>query len=200
MGLWVLGKNKTQILRRLKAVAAEIIAEKEQIIDRAGALRFTASEQAQLKKVLTDPIGWKKRFFKPLLLRLNAHMLDARIPIYFPKGVTIEHVLPRQPAANGVWREKYPNATRRKVCTELLGNYALLTHPINARAKNSDFQTKRSVMFSMTNHQSFPLTTELTNYEEWNEGELLQRHQKLVGLAFEVLGLAPAVGWQLAAE
>ena len=130
LGLWVLGKNKTQILRRLKAVAAKIIAEKEQIIDRAGALRFTASEQAQLKKVLTDPIGWKKRFFKPLLLRLNAHMLDARIPIYFPKGVTIEHVLPRQPAANGVWREKYPNATRRKVCTELLGNYALLTHPI----------------------------------------------------------------------
>ena len=90
MGLWVLGKNKTQILRRLKAVAAEIIAEKEQIIDRAGALRFTASEQAQLKKVLTNPIGWKKRFLKPLLLRLNAHMLDAQIPIYFPKGVTIE--------------------------------------------------------------------------------------------------------------
>lgn len=55
-------------------------------------------------------------------------------------------------------------------------------------------------MFSMTNNQAFPLTTELTNYQAWDEKELMQRHEKLVGLAFEVLGLAPAVGWRLAAE
>lgn len=132
LGLWVLGKNKTQILRRLKAVAAEVIKEREQIIQRAGTLRFTPAEQAQLKSILMNPIGWKKRFLKPLLLRLNAYMLDATIPVYFPKGITIEHVLPRQPAVGSAWHTKYSSASRRKVCTELLGNYALLTHPINA--------------------------------------------------------------------
>jgi hypothetical protein len=86
------------------------------------------------------------------------------------------------------------------VCTELLGNYALLTHSINARAKNLDFQEKRQVMFSTTGSQAFPITTDLTTYHAWEENELLARHQKLVGFACEVLGLAPIVAWSHAAE
>jgi hypothetical protein len=101
LGLCVLGKNKTQILRRLKNVAAEIVAHKEQVLKQAGSLRFTPQEQTQLKAILTKPIGWRKRFIKPLLLRLNAHMLDPAIPIYFPESVTIEHVLPRNPKNDG---------------------------------------------------------------------------------------------------
>jgi len=121
-------------------LAAEVVAEKSNVLNRAG---MDASEQRQIKAVLTNPIGSKKRFLKPLLLRLNVQMLDPAIPVYFPNGVTIEHVLPQRPAANGPWSAKYPNAAKRKVCTELLGNYALVSQPINARAKNLDFVEKR---------------------------------------------------------
>jgi hypothetical protein len=121
LGLCILGKNKSQIMRRLKNVAAEVIAQKQKVLQQAGSLRFTAQEQAQLKSILTKPIGWKKRFLKILLLRLNAHMLDTTIPIYFPEVVTIEHVLPRNPKDDGGWLEKYPNAARRH-CTEIVGN------------------------------------------------------------------------------
>jgi hypothetical protein len=200
LGLCILGKNKSQVLRRLRQVAAEIVAHKEQILKQAGSLRFTTQEQAQLKSILSKPIGWKKRFLKTLLMRLNAHMLDSAIPIYFPEGVTIEHVLPRSPREAGPWLEKYPNATRRKYCTELLGNYALLTQPINASAKNKDFKEKRSIIFGTTNSNSFPLTNDLTQYEFWSEDELRVRHEKLVALSLEMLGLAPAVGWSAAAE
>ncbi len=199
LGLQILGKNKTQKLRRLKAAAAEVLAERERALNRAGALRFSDAEQTQLKSVLANPIGAKKAFLKPLLLRLNVEMLDAAIPAYFPK-VTIEHVLPQRPAANGPWPAKYPNAARRKVYTELLGNYALLTHPINARAKNLDFTDKRRVIFAVTNNQAFPITNDLTNYESWSEQELIQRQQKLVKLAMGMLGLAPAIAWPAAAE
>jgi hypothetical protein len=200
LGLRILGKNSSQIMRRLKNVAAEIVAHKDKVLQQAGSLRFTAQEQAQLRSVLTKPIGWRKRFLKDLLIRLNAHMLDAAIPIYFPGEVTIEHVLPRTPKADGPWLKKYPNATRRRQCTELLGNYALLTQPINSGAKNMDFKEKRSVYFGMKSAQSFPLTVELTRYESWSQDELLARHERLVSLTFEMLGLAPAMGWSAAAE
>ena len=68
------------------------------------------------------PIGSRKRFLKPLLLRLNAHMLDATIPVYFPE-VTLEHMLYlSDPPSEALGSAKYPNPARRKVCTELLGN------------------------------------------------------------------------------
>jgi hypothetical protein len=200
LGLWVLGRNKTQILRRLKAVANDVVSQKENILKQAGSLRFTAQEQAQLRVVLASPMGAKKRFLKPLLLRLNAQMLPPQIPIYFPSGVTIEHVLPRNPKPNGAWSAKYPDARRRRLCTELLGNYALLTHSINAGAKNKDFKEKRTIMFSQTNNQAFPLTTDLMHYEEWGESDMKARHEKLVRLAWEMLGLAPALAWPAAAE
>ncbi len=200
LGLLILGKNKTLVLKRLKAIAAEVLSQRADVLSQIGALRFTASEGAQLKTVLSSPISAKKKFLKPLLLRLNVQMLDAVIPVYFPSAVTIEHVLPQRPAANGPWLSKYPNANKRKVYTELLGNYALLTHPINARARNLDFAQKRKVIFATTNHQAFPITNDLTNYELWTERELLQRHEKLVRSALAVLGLAPAIAWPRAAE
>lgn len=199
LGLQIMGKNATQRLKRLRAVTNEVTAQRASVLSNAGALRFTAAEQTQLRSILMQPIGAKKKFLKPLLLRLNAHMLDVTIPIYFP-DVTIEHVLPQRPAANGPWIGKYPNAAKRKCCTELLGNYALLTQSMNARARNKDFKDKRSEMFGKTSHQSFPLTSDLIHYEEWTEADLRVRHQKLVGLTLEVLGLAPAVAWTDAAE
>jgi hypothetical protein len=81
-----------------------------------------------------------------------------------------------------------------------LGNYALLTPPINTGAKNKDFKEKKTVMFGKTNAQSFPLTSELTLYESWTEEELLGRHEKLVSFTFKMLGLAPALAWHAAAE
>lgn len=199
LGLHILGKNATQKLRRLKAVTAEVISMRDRIILEASSLRFTAAEQRQILATLTKPIGAKKRFLKWLLLRLNAYMLDATIPVYFP-DVSIEHVLPQKPKADGPWIRKYPNAAKRKTYTELLGNYALLTHSMNSRARNLDFQDKRLVMFSGVNSQAFPITNDLTGYNSWEEHELLHRHQKLVMLVCEMLGLAPALAMHEKAE
>jgi hypothetical protein len=82
----------------------------------------------------------------------------------------------------------------------LLGNYALLTHSINAGAKNKDFKEKRTIMFGKTNSQSFPITSNLMHYEDWLERELIARHEILVGLSLEVLGLPPTIAWSSAAE
>jgi hypothetical protein len=49
-------------------------------------------------------------------------------------------------------------------------------------------------------NQAFPLTTDLIHYEEWVEDDLKARHEKLVRLAWEMLGLAPALAWPAAAE
>jgi hypothetical protein len=55
-------------------------------------------------------------------------------------------------------------------------------------------------MFGKTNSQSFPITSNLMHYEDWLERELIARHEILVGLSLEVLGLPPTIAWSSAAE
>ena len=61
-------------------------------------LFLSRAERGKIKERLSSPIGNKSRFVRPLLLRLNAEMLDKTIPTYFPRNVTLEHILPQKPA------------------------------------------------------------------------------------------------------
>jgi len=45
-----------------------------------------------------------------------------------------------------------------------------------------------------------PEPIDLTHYEFWTEDELRLRHEKLVALSFEMLGLVRALAWHAAAE
>ncbi|XSG81613.1 MAG: DUF262 domain-containing protein [Methyloligella sp. ZOD6] len=189
LGLLILSKSKAEIMRRFKAVAREIALEGEAVLGHAGKLRFSPQEQTQIQTVLNKPISSRKKFLKPLLLRLNAKRLPVEMPLFFPEGLTIEHILPRNPKAESPWMAKFPDAAVRKNRTELLGNYALLTHKINAGAKNKDFREKRQIMFGKTDNHAFPITSDLINFDDWTEDELLRRHQVLVTQTLELLGV-----------
>ncbi len=198
-GLCILGKTKGQIVSRFKKIVVRIGRDRRGALTSAGSeLHLTEDEQAALRKLLTNRLSAKRKFVKPLLLRLNAEMLDPQIPVYFPDKVTIEHVLPQNPTNS--WLHLYPNAQRRSILTELLGNYAILTRSINSSAKNFEFIRKRSVIFNLASGQSFPLTNDLGQYETWTEEDLLDRHHRLVERASRMLLLTPIIDWQEAAE
>lgn len=189
LGLLILSKSKADIMRRFKAVAREIAQEGDAVLGHAGKLRFSPQEQTQIQTVLNKPINTRKKFLKPLLLRLNAKRLPIEMPLFFPQSLTIEHILPRNPKSDGPWIEKFPETAMRRNRTELLGNYALLTHKINAGAKNKDFKEKRKIMFGKTDNNAFPITSDLIHFDDWTEDELLQRHQQLVTQTLELLGV-----------
>lgn len=127
------------------------------------------------------------KFAKHLLLRLNVEMCTDQIAPYFPSDLTIEHILPQNP--KGVWLETFPNAAERSAWTHRMGNLALLTHSINARAKNHPFEQKKSAIFGTENGNVFAITAHLAALKTWDMASLKSRHQKLLNLTKSLLNV-----------
>ena len=121
------------------------------------------------------------------MLRLNAEMLDGAFEAEVKLNVEIEHVLPQKPSPRSVWLSNFQDKKRRILLCQLLGNLAILSKPINSRAKNFDFHRKRAEIFGHAQSNTFPITADLVHYNDWTETEILSRHQKLLEVAERVL-------------
>lgn len=188
LGLLVLGATSGTIAERMRKVVERILAGDS--LDRADSELFlTRLERAKIKDKLAGPIGNKSRFIRPLLLRLNAEMLDKTIPTYFPRNVTLEHILPQKPAPRSQWRQKFPDQKKRNELSQMLGNFAILSIKVNPKASNFDFHKKREIMFGSNDSNVFPLTAQLVQYSDWTADDIMKRQVELTDLAREILRL-----------
>jgi hypothetical protein len=105
----------------------------------------------------------------------------------FPAKVEVEHVLPQKPSPRSVWLKDFPDKTKRLVFSQLLGNFAILTKPTNSRASNYDFHKKRETISGTGNSNTFPITAESVNYAQWDENSIKARHEKLYGIACQIM-------------
>jgi Protein of unknown function DUF262/Protein of unknown function (DUF1524) len=185
LGLFVFGLTRLQIARRFRLVTREVLDGTA--LTSNGALYLSSAEIIKLKHILEGPIPSRKKYLRHLLLRLNALMLHQDLPPHFPEDATIEHVLPQRPNGKSQWQKLYPEASTRKVLSELLGNYALLTGKINTSARNHDFNKKKEVIFALANVSMFPITASLTPYNTWNERDLRKRQADMLNLLRQVL-------------
>jgi hypothetical protein len=185
--MMILGCSK-QIGKRFRMVAKEVIAGTS--LSHAGRLLLTNMEQAKIRQVLFAPIAVRKKFVKHLLLRLNVEVLDQNIAPYFPNEATIEHVLPQRPRTGSYWHSAFPEAKVRKYFCGLLGNYALLTASLNAKAKNEEFLTKRKAIFAMSSVNMFPLTANLATFDTWTKDDISRRQGDMLTLLSSILGIS----------
>ena len=188
LGLLVLGATSQTIAKRFARVLTEVV-ERRAMTFTSSAIFLTDQEKSRITNRLQSPIPARSRFARPLLLRLNAEMLDDQIPTYFPTKVTLEHILPQKPAPRSAWHKTFPEKTRRQELSQLLGNFTILTNTANPRASNFDFHRKRKTIFGAKGSNVFPLTAELVNYDDWNEENILKRHKQLNALARNILKL-----------
>ena len=86
---------------------------------------------------------------------MAVHMLDGGI-------VTIEHVLPQNPAPNSAWTRWYPSSEERHRYVHQLGNLVLLSQRKNSSAQNYEFDLKKEKYFKrgVTN---YALTIQVLN-------------------------------------
>jgi hypothetical protein len=68
--------------------------------------------------------------------------------------VSIEHVLPQTVEKESEWATLFPEEGRRNEWTHRLGNLVFLTHRINTRALNWEFERKKKEYFSSTDGSS----------------------------------------------
>jgi Protein of unknown function DUF262/Protein of unknown function (DUF1524) len=191
-GMLVLGTTKSERKKRLTRVKQGIL--EGWVLSRSNSDLFLKEQEIhKLKSTLDKPIPANKTYLKPFLLRLNAEMTAREFQPLFPDNLTLEHVLPQNPKPGSIWMQKFPETSRRKHLCELMGNYALLTQKMNPQGSNSDFLRKKQIYFDFLDHQSFALTAQISQYNDWNEAIILDRQSKLMSLASNIFNplLAP---------
>jgi uncharacterized protein with ParB-like and HNH nuclease domain len=141
-------------------------------------LNLTDDEKKEVIEALNGDVYKKlkdaaKRY---VLLRLDA-LLSKGQPSYDYNTITIEHVLPQTPPKESEWTKNFPDIEQY---VHKLGNLVLLTTKKNSRAKNFDFNRKKSTYFqSKDGISTFALTTQVIQESEWTP-KVLERRQKLL--------------------
>jgi hypothetical protein len=155
----------------------------------APAFQLTDEEKADTRKRLDGEIYLVTKVRKYVLLRLDEAIAQNPGVSYDHKIITVEHVLPQQPAADSEWLQAFDTA-QRDYWTHRLGNLLLLNRTKNAEAQNYDFEKKKEKYFSSKNGVSkFALTTQVLNTPVWTPEVVRRRHQDLLGVLVREWGL-----------
>jgi uncharacterized protein with ParB-like and HNH nuclease domain len=185
-GLTVLGCTVQTISTRFQKIRARIEAGNA-LNSLQSELYLSGPEKDKIREKLDQPLSFKTKALRYLLLRLNAEMLDHMLVPDFPAKVEVEHVLPQKPSPRSVWLKNFPDKQKRLALCQLLGNFAILTKPVNSKASNYDFVKKRETIFGIKDSNTFPITAQLINYPDWNEEAIRKRHGQLHDLACQII-------------
>lgn len=175
--------RKAGINERIERFArlTSAIEQKQPLLAPDSPLQLTAKEQFEVYQALDGPLyaTHSPRALSVLLLRLDALVGDASAS-YQHETVTVEHVLPQQPAPASQWVSWIPDSGARAHWVHRLGNLALLSRKKNSAASNYDFDTKKAAYFTRNGSCPFPLTTQVLSSDIWTVDVLEQRHQQLL--------------------
>lgn len=118
-----------------------------------------------------------------ILQRLDSFVSDGAAS-YDTNKFSIEHVLPRNPAADSEWMKLWPDIEQQKYWLNRIANLVPLTRKHNSAALNRDFKTKKERYFGLKNGTcSYALTAPLGDIDEWTPG-IVEKRQKELGEVF----------------
>ncbi len=173
-GLFLLRANiNDRIYRYAQLISA--IEQDADLFAQDSPLQLTDQECKAVLQGLDGPIYLQTRVRLPLLLRLDSLMSDAGAR-YDHKVISVEHVLPRQPAQGSEWLDSFPDPEIRDTWTHRLANLVLLSRQKNTQAQNYDFARKKEEYFKKRGIAHFALTSQVLSETEWDP-DVLQRRQ-----------------------
>jgi hypothetical protein len=151
-------------------------------------LSLSDSEQHQFVRVLSGPLYQISRVCKPVMQRLDEALSSGGAS--YDELVSIEHVLPQTIDDGSEWALLFPDEQERSDWTHRLANLVFLTHRINTRASNWDFERKKREYFASSDGSSpFVITQGVLQTQKWTPEHLCVRQKQLVEKLCEV--------WQL---
>lgn len=146
-------------------------------------LQLTPGEQglvyAQLNGAFYETFAARAR--TTILLRLDTLLSGGGANYDYPT-ISVEHVLPQQPAPGSKWLAWFPDPKDRYQWVHRLGNLALLTRKKNSAASNYEFATKKQSYFGRGGVSPFVLTTQVLDKNEWTPAIVAQRQTALLAL------------------
>jgi uncharacterized protein with ParB-like and HNH nuclease domain len=161
------------------------------IFSSSSALEVSEDDKAELVQklngdVYTDLKDTARRY---LLLKLDS-LLTSGQPYYDHSVITVEHVLPQNPASDSVWNKEFKDPEKY---VHKLGNLVLLTRAKNAQARNYDFDKKREKYLQPKNGMTtFALTTQVLQTTSWTPKTIEKRQETLVHMLIDSWALEKA--------
>ncbi len=145
-------------------------------------LQLSQEEQHQTYSALNGPLydTHSPRALALLLLRLD-HLMSDGSASYQHAVVSVEHVMPQQPAPNSQWATWVPDKSQHELWVHRLGNLALLSRKKNSSASNRDFEWKKSAYFTKGGTSAFVLTTQVLQHANWTTLVMQQRQEAMLG-------------------
>lgn len=144
-------------------------------------LQLSPLEQNEVYQRLDGPLydTLSSRVLAVLLMRLDRLVADKQAS-YQHDVVSVEHVMPQQPAPRSKWQEWVPDAQVHQYWVHRLGNLALLSRNKNSSASNRDFDWKKASYFTKGGVSSFALTTQVLQHPEWTVDVMGERQAELM--------------------
>lgn len=167
-------------IERFSALTGAV--EKGQVLAAATSpLQLTQQEQYETYAALNGALydTHSSRALSTLLLRIDRLMSDGTAT-YQHDVVSVEHVLPQQPAPNSQWLSWVPDAHAHQRWVHRLGNLALLSRGKNSAAKNYEFEKKKAAYFTKGGVCSFTLTTQVLQHSSWTEAVMQKRQDEML--------------------
>ena len=153
------------------------------------AFELSPEERAETVRQLDGALYLVQKTRKYVLLRLDEMLAGSAGVVHDFPIITVEHVLPQNPAEGSVWRDDF-SAEDRVAWTHRLANLVLLSRTKNSQAQNYDFVAKKQKYF-LSRHgvAAFPLTSQVLAHAEWTPAVLEARQKELLRTLSE--------GWDL---
>lgn len=140
-------------------------------------LQLTAEEQNNVIKILDGDIYLMQKIRLYVLLRLDSALADGSASYNLPI-ITVEHVLPQNPADNSLWVQWFGDRQEQQKYVHRLGNLVLLSRRKNSEAQNYNFDIKKNKYFKTSSGVCpFALTIQVLNEENWTP-EVIEGRQK----------------------
>lgn len=183
-GLMIQRANINERIERYAKLLLAIESEANLYADDSP-LQLTTEERINIIKLLNYDVYLIQKIRLFVLLRLDTALSDGEASYEFPT-ISVEHVLPQNPASNSVWVSKFTDREREKY-VHRLGNLVLLSRRKNSEAQNYDFKKKKDKYFtSQIGISAFALTTQVLLEDEWTPAVIDRRQQNLLGVLKQV--------------
>lgn len=179
VGLMIQRSNINQRIERFSRLLSEINA-KGDLFQVGSPLQLTSEEQHNILQNLDGDLYLARRIRLYVLLRLDAELSTGEAS-YDHRIITVEHVLPQNPASESEWMQWFPTEEIRQQYVHRLGNLVLLSRAKNSEAQNYEFGTKKEKYFiTKSGVCPFALTTQVLRDEKWAPIVIDRRQTELI--------------------
>jgi hypothetical protein len=149
---------------------------------KAPSLTLSDAEKEEVAQKLNGDLYLQEKVRRYVLLRLDELLAEAPGVTYEHARITVEHVLPQNPAPASLWKVRFTDE-QREYWTHRLANLVLLNRTKNSQARNFDFAKKKSAYFAGKNGvATFALTSQVLLQSQWTPEVLRERQTALLNV------------------